>query len=1057
MAREQAVPALPFHTLESLARALFGALSDAPHIVSGAIQTLLFSAAIRESSSGFRYFKVRGREKQPFRGTFEKIIDVITSLKESGITAALLREEAAAGPPEEQPKLSDMAAVYEAYEEQLRLLRADDVAGIYRFLAGACTQPQFESAFRTLYPSVTSVSLAGFDEFTRPEIGFINRICSVAGISTSLMFDFLPANRGLFGHLQENYEMFRGLGFLAVRTLEEREDVAFGLPVVQHADHVRAAVQHIAGTLFNAEFVGARQDLSQHVTLLRSRSRVHEIELICKLVKRLLVDDPRRDPSSICVAMIRPQDYTDIVRELFPRYGIPVNVTDRYALSRSPLVTALMTILQIPMNAYRRDDVLRAARTPYASLPSGTGEIDLQNLEYVSRLLRIVAGYQTWLDRIDTMRARLEEQRSTTGDGSFRSGAGAELRRLEKAKADIRAIEVLMHDITREQSPEMFQRNLLHLIGRIQIPARLVDSGLFQEGDLMEKDVRANAKLRDVLDDMIALLQFQEGTARSHPLRFYVEQLRIAVTKERYNIRERFGQGVLVTSIEETRGLPVDVMIVAGLVDGEFPSVYQPEVFFSSSRQQLREQRHAWQNRYLFYQAVTNWSSHLYLSYPEQDNELELVRSSFIDALLKVARLEEFPSPESIPWAADISSAHEYLEWYAPRAFDGAQENDAPPSLRQAMTEVQTSIAVERSRFGAHTLPEYEGIISGTLTPSLHVKLSSLREQVYSASQLETYGRCPYRFFAERVLKLDPVPPFEEDLTPVERGLILHEALFDFFLARRAAGKGSLAGCSDEEFESAVLELGGIISSRLEAVDASGAFWAIEKELILGREGKSEGLVRAFLASEHDRPPGSAPAFFEVAFGSRGRRSERTDPSISLVDPLKIGTLNLSGKIDRIDLGDGFFTVIDYKTGAGIPSYKDLREGLSLQLPLYILAAVEMLRGAGVTGVLPAAGLYYKLGTEVSLSVGMGNREFNSIAFMSKARGGQLLPTDRELQKELKDALGRSEGYVEGIAAGKFPLTLPERIEKVCRTCDFKTMCRIQTFRHVRSDHEETT
>jgi hypothetical protein len=193
-----AVPALPFHTLESLACSIYGAIDGVPQIIGGAIQTLLFSTAIRESAQRLQYFKLRGKEKQPFRGTFEKIIDVITNLKESGISPATLREEAAAGPTDEQAKLLDMAVVYEAYEEHLALLHADDLAGVYRFLSSRSTQQQFETAFRSLFPFVASVSLAGFDEFTQPQIGFINRICSIPALSVSLLFDFLPGNRGLF-------------------------------------------------------------------------------------------------------------------------------------------------------------------------------------------------------------------------------------------------------------------------------------------------------------------------------------------------------------------------------------------------------------------------------------------------------------------------------------------------------------------------------------------------------------------------------------------------------------------------------------------------------------------------------------------------------------------------------------------------------------------------------------------------------------------------------------------------------------------------------------------
>jgi ATP-dependent helicase/nuclease subunit B len=854
------VTALPFHTLESLARLVYTALEGTPRLMGGSVQTLLYDAAVKDVVAELRYFKVRGPEKQLFRGTFEKIIDVLNALKESGVYPPMLREEAAAASAEEVQKLQDMAAIYEAYERQLVTLNADDVAGMYRFISFRCTQPQFDRAFRQLYPAVTSVSLAGFDEFTQPEISFIRKLCAVPTLAVSLLFDFLPGNEGLFGHLQENYRMFRDLGFTDPRTLPERDDIAFGIPSPAHSAHVRAAVQHCAQQLFNSEFEGPKEDLSDHVTMMRASSRTQEIELICKLIKRLVVERPERDLSAICVAMARPQIYTDIIREQFPRFGIPVNITDRFELSRSPLVTAILLFLQVPLNGFRRDDVLRAVQTPYCEFIVNGKALRPSTLEIVSRKLRIVAGYNTWITHIEKRRSQLRHMRELKSDRSELLALEDDVRLLDEAEADIRLLEELTREVVGELTPVEFRRRLLRLIDRLGIPQRLVAPSVLGEGDLMEKDVKAYARLREVLDDMISLLEFQHGLDTTHPLRLYVDQLSVAVTKERYNIREQFGQGVLVTSIEETRGLPLDVMIVAGLVDGEFPSVYQPEVFFSARRQALREQRHSWQNRYLFYQAVTNWNEHLYLSYPERDDDLDLVRSPFLDAMLKIARMEEWTSLESVPFGPDLSSPEEFLRWCGTHSLDAERQKDVlPPSVRPAFEEVSAAIDVERSRLENHRLPQFEGIIGDALLPAAREHLETMRSRVYSASQLETYGQCPYKFFAGRLLYLAAVGPFEEDLTPLERGAILHEALFQFYLQRRLRGLPRLAECSEEEFEQAVRDLTQITEAKLAAVDIPDPFWGLEKELILGGSGSVHGLLRTFLETERSRADRAYP------------------------------------------------------------------------------------------------------------------------------------------------------------------------------------------------------
>ena len=64
--------------------------------------------------------------------------------------------------------------------------------------------------------------------------------------------------------------------------------------------------------------------------------------------------------------------------------------------------------------------------------------------------------------------------------------------------------------------------------------------------------------------------------ATKHDLDFYLDQLRTAAAMAFYQIREKHDYGVLVAPIEQMQSLPFDVVILCGLVDGEFPSTYLP-------------------------------------------------------------------------------------------------------------------------------------------------------------------------------------------------------------------------------------------------------------------------------------------------------------------------------------------------------------------------------------------------------------------------------------------------------------------------------------------------
>ena len=69
--------------------------------------------------------------------------------------------------------------------------------------------------------------------------------------------------------------------------------------------------------------------------------------------------------------MVRPEPYTELFREHTARYRIPVNITDRYHLDRSPVVIALLGMMRVAAGGFRRDDLLRVASSPYLGLPPG--------------------------------------------------------------------------------------------------------------------------------------------------------------------------------------------------------------------------------------------------------------------------------------------------------------------------------------------------------------------------------------------------------------------------------------------------------------------------------------------------------------------------------------------------------------------------------------------------------------------------------------------------------------------------------------------------------------
>jgi ATP-dependent helicase/DNAse subunit B len=178
------------------------------------------------------------------------------------------------------------------------------------------------------------------------------------------------------------------------------------------------------------------------------------------------------------------------------------------------------------------------------------------------------------------------------------------------------------------------------------------------------------------------------------------------------------------------------------------------------------------------------------------------------------------------------------------------------------------------------------------------------------------------------------------------RGSIAHQALFRFFSALpKRLGTDRVM---PEQLDDALELLGecltdaiaGGAENRLELTDLQRS----ELRQTLWRD--LEALIRA----EAEATLPLVPRRFEVSFGS-----ERSAPELQR--GLDLGTFQLSGKIDRIDL-DPFAArgiVWDYKSGKRAHSAAQIERELRLQIPLYMLVLRDLV------GVEPLGGLYRPL------------------------------------------------------------------------------------------------
>ena len=173
--------------------------------------------------------------------------------------------------------------------------------------------------------------------------------------------------------------------------------------------------------------------------------------------------------------------------------------------------------------------------------------------------------------------------------------------------------------------------------------------------------------------------------------------------------------------------------------------------------------------------------------------------------------------------------------------------------------------------------------------------------------------------------------------------------------------------------------------------------------------------LNQWLAVEREYDVITAPRYFEV---SVGRRQGITDSVLSHAEAISIDGVRLNAKIDRIDIGDGVFNVIDYKSGSSTPGIKDILEGQALQLPIYLEIARQLLGD----GYEAAAGLYHKVRlNDCRITLAIGKESYRGGAYILKRKTQQMLP-DESFDGMIARVSGYLAQYVNGISDGNFPL-----------------------------------
>jgi ATP-dependent helicase/DNAse subunit B len=358
---------------------------------------------------------------------------------------------------------------------------------------------------------------------------------------------------------------------------------------------------------------------------------------------------------------------------------------------------------------------------------------------------------------------------------------------------------------------------------------------------------------------------------------------------------------------------------------------------------------------------------------------------------------------------------------------------------QEAVRSATHAATIERLRATGTPSP-YNGLIQAPdLKQQLAARLGETR--VWSATQLESFAKCPWAFFSARLLYLEKLEDPDIDIDPRVRGTLLHDALHRFFDKARERTQAPVFLLPDD------LAIWGVRLAREsldEAIDAADEeIWLGQPALRETKRAELHRMMEKYLDQEAERNRDLLTS----------RHRTRTRVLRTAVDaheqvfqdvPLVIDgeRILVRGMIDRIEVSiddrvpaTEWLAAVDYKTSKwSAPGGGDKAawtDGVVLQVPLYAKVLTQLRPGSRVARV------------EYRAIRGAERVHTLELVQVSKQGSRHVLEPQPEEQDRMQAALDAVAEHVRRARNGEFPAQ-PAPSCMCPRFCHAWEICRVK-------------
>lgn len=669
---------------------------------------------------------------------------------------------------------------------------------------------------------------------------------------------------------------------------------------INYSDFLNTKYRRLAEVLFNDNTLNEDID----VKILDAPCIEDEVRQVAANIKEIY-KEKNIELDRIAVIVPDREEYEDILLEIFNEYGIHISLSDTELLSKMPFIKTIVSLLRLKNERYNKNLLEDIVTSPYINVS--------EKYNVLKVLDRYFKGKDTseFLEKLpDDFKVEYEDQQDNYIE---------KISKLKKSYDEFDSfINNILSKLKTNASFKEYKQTLIDILDELNIKKNIIC--LYKKGkisqDIMIRDLKALFGFIDMLNNLNEVYKHKNSEIE------YADFLSILdenITMTTVTLSSKKSYGVKVLTPDLIRGTSYDYVFIMGLNEGKFPKLSKATGIYTTREKELIYRKginfgsnifEMEKEKIRFILSIASSKEGLFLSYRTSGEDGSYIsKSQFLDEVIYKLGLQKSLEERKVRTMRDrfklnkIYSREELIKKYC-------ITKDSRTIKDIQIDYLDKAIKVEEMRNSSH-FTEYDGLID------IERLKESNKRDVFSASKIMSYNKCPFKYFIENVLN---IRKWEEDIySSLNFGNIYHYVLEKYY--KEYIGKqleyreDKIVDLANEAFKNYGLVL-------------DDSYTGITKEQLLKN-------IKSFIKVDvkYKNEINFRPYYIEKEF-------ELDD----LIEGVKI-----KGRIDRVDMeydGDiptGRYIIQDYKI-SNTKALGEILKGEAIQVVLYYYKVNKILQ-----------------------------------------------------------------------------------------------------------------